>query len=293
MRDTTVHAVLAAVETLDAHACGALTVEVGGNTVGTVFVERKQVCWAAHSGLTSRLRDLLKQHLAKALDDAGLEREYQQSSAEGTPFGEALVARNFIKANAMRSALKQHTIESLLALPQGQGETFGWVPHRYQGYQPRFTFSPAELLVNVNATLYEVEAIGADLDLACLDIEVRGASFVPADDDGLVAVRIAGPRISVGQLDELAEWAEAAFAVTRGFSRELLRRSIEAATGDVWLAWRTSRRQTHAAMLESGPMLRDLFAKLEARNLSIVVSRRPAGMSRTVRDGLGSVDSNP
>lgn len=267
MRDTTVHTVLSTVETLDANACGALTVDVAARPVGTVFVECKQVCWAVHLDLNQRLRDLLEQH--------------------------SLVSLDFVKTSTLRTALKQHTVESLLAFPQDQGETFGWVPHRYQGYHPRFTFSPAEILVAVNSMLYETEAAGAELDLAYLDVEVRAASFVPADDDGLIAVRIAGPHMSIRQLDELGEWAEAAFAVTRGFPRDILRRSVEAATGDVWLAWRTSRRHTCAAVLQGGTMLHDLVAKLQKRELPIVISRRPAAASRTVRDDLGAVDRNP
>jgi hypothetical protein len=247
--------ILAAVEQLAPDASGAFVVEIDDARVGTVFVERNRVCWAAYTGLNRRLRDLLREHLAWALDGDRLAREQA-------------------KAEAMRQALEQHTIESLLALPQDQGEEIEFVEHRNQGYRPRFTFSPAELLVAVNRMLYASEAAGTELGLSLVDETARAASFVPADAGGLVAIRMIGPRTSISDLDELGDWAEAAFGVTRGFSREVMKRAIDAATGELCVAWRTSRAHTHAAVLERGETLDRLISQLDVGNLPAIISRR-------------------
>ena len=95
----TPHALLAAVDRLDASACGALVVELDEEPVGSLFVDRGQVCWAAAVGLGRRLRDLLREHLARTGRAAAPE------DTEG----------------AMRAALKQHTIESPARAPRAPG----------------------------------------------------------------------------------------------------------------------------------------------------------------------------
>lgn len=275
MPDTTVHMVLAAVEQLAPASCGAFLVELDSSKVGSVFVERNQVCWAAYTGLSRRLRDLLRENLATAIDEGELDRTYAQCTREGRRFGEELVARDMIKAEAMRRALKQHTIESLIAFPQEQGEVLDWVEHRRQGYQPRFTFRPAELLVGVNALLYATEATGAELSLSSIAPDARGATFVPADGGGLVAIRMHGEGTTIADLDALGGWAEAAFGVTRGFSRDVMRRTMAAATGALRIAWQTSRLHTHAAVLERGERLDRLVAQLEDIHVPTVITRAP------------------
>lgn len=293
MPESTVHTILAAVERLAPQQCGAFVVEINNDRVGSVFVERNQVCWAAYTGLGRRLRDLLRDNLARAIDDAEIDRAYRDCSVEGKHLGEELVSRDYVKAEAMRRALKQHTIESLVALPQEQGEKVDWVAHRAQGYQPRFTFSPAELLVSVNSMLYANEAVGAEVALSLVDLDSRAASYVPSDSGGLVAIRMIGPRTTIADIDELGAWAEAAFGITRGFSHAVIRRAIEAATGEMCVAWQSSKHHTHAAVVERGLALDRLVSTLEGRNFPAVVSRRAPRSSLAVRDGLGAVVISP
>lgn len=252
MAETLVHELLVAVEQLPAEACGAFVVMLDDVGVGSVFVEKNRVCWAAHSELSRRLRTLLREHLAADLR----------------------------KAEAMRRAIEQHTVESLLALPQDQGEQVLWFTHQNHGYQPRFTFAPSELLVGVNAFLYQSEATGAELAFSTLDQDIPAASFVPADGGGLVPVRLSGPPLPVTALDELGAWADAAFGATRGFSLDVVKRAAEAATGDVCVAWQTSRLHTHAALLPRGPTLERLLDQFEGRRFPAVISRRAFSASQ-------------
>ncbi len=297
MPESTAQIILSEVERLDPEVSGAFVVDIADVSVGTVFVEKNQVCWAAYTGLRRRLRDLLREHLMQSLTTLDLELQYQESAKHGRRLGEDLVARDVVKAEAMRRALKEHTIESLLALPQAQGEHIEWVPHRNQGYQPRFTFTPCELLLAVNARLYSIEAAGVEMSLAIIDADesrgdARGASFVTGDDGGLLAVHSVGG-FTIAELEDLGVWAEAAFSVTRGFSREVMQRAIANATSEVSIAWRTSRAQTHTAVVSPGPCLTRLMAKIESGAFPAVVSRRASSSSLAVRGGLGAVDSNP
>jgi hypothetical protein len=292
MPETTVHAILAQIEQLPVDACGAFVVARDGASVGSVFVERNQVCWAAFAGLRRRLRDLLREHLSRAMDDAELDRTWARCASEGRKFGEELVSREIVKAEAMRRALKQHTIESLIALPQEQGEQIAWVAHRQQGYQPRFTFMPADLMIEVNAYLYASEAAGIEAALDGSEGELRAASYVPSDSGDLIAVRATGLLSTIGELDELGAWAGAAFGITRGFSPEVMRRAVETASGEMLLAWQSSRLHTHAAVIEDRELLEAMVANLARRSFPTVVSRR-ARSSLAVRGGLGTVVSTP
>ncbi len=267
MSESTVHSVLAAVERLPADACGAFVVELGGVSVGSVFVERNQVCWAAYLGLGKRLRELLREQLAEIPDASE-------------------------KPSAMRRAMHQHTVESLIAFPDARGENVEWVAHRNSGYQPRFTFSPAELLVGVNARLYAFEAEHSELGLTAFETAAPVASFVPADEGGLVAVKATNGTPTIADLDELGAWADAAFSVTPGFSRDVMTRVASAAPGDLNLAWRSSRLHTHAAVLARGPELDRVVSALERRGFPAVISRRAARPSLAVRDALGTVVRN-
>ena len=252
MPDTTVHAILAAVESLEPNATGAFVVELAGESVGYVFVENNRVCWAAAWRLRRRLREILReQHAPTTSRDA-----------------------------AMRDAIERHTIESLLAFPQAQGERISFQPHA-NGLRPRFTFSPVDVLVAVNAFLYASESKGSDVALSILDPDVPGASFVTGDDGSPIAVRTCAWRGRIVDLDALGDWASAAFGVTRGFTPEVMRR-IASGTGAVTLAWRTSKSFIHAAVLERGANLDRLVANVESRGYPAVLSNHVARVSQPV-----------
>lgn len=245
MPETTVHAILTQVEQLDPAASGAFVVELAGQPVAYVFVEHNRVCWAGAWQLRRRLKDLLREQLGETTE----------------------------KSSAMRVALERHTVESLVSLPQAQGEVTNWIP-RSVGLQPRFTFSPVDLFVATNAFLYSTERKATDAALSILEPDVRGASFVIGDDDELVPVCTHGSYKSIADLDELGTWAHAAFGVTRGFSPEVIRRAIDSGSGEVALAWRTSRSAMHAAVLARGDSLERLVTTVERRGFPAVLSNR-------------------
>lgn len=273
MPESTVHRILSTVEQLAPEARGAFLVGLDDAPVGSILVEHNQVCWAAHARLHSRLRELLRE----SFDELGDNPASRDLSGE-----------------AMRRALKTHTVESLMRLPQRQGERVDWIAHRRDGYQPRFTFSPAELLVAVNARLLGLEAQGPEADrLPALVARSRAATFVQIEGGELMAIALGEWPMTIAELDELGSWAEAAFGVVSGFSRAVMKRVVETADGEVCVAWRTSPGHVHAAMMERGPDLDRLVASIEDANVPAVVSRRATRPSLTaLRDALGSVERN-
>lgn len=265
MPDLTYHRALAAVERMDRSACGALSILVEDQPAARIFVEAGLVCWAATTGLAHRLRDLLAEHLPPSLD----------------------AADRFV---AMCEAIRMHTIESLLSFPQDQGEHLAWSAHRADGYHAGFGFTPLALLVEANRALYATEAASANDAPAP---EGVGATFVPRDGGGLVAVATSEGLTTIHQLDELASWADAAFGVTRGFSPAVIESALAAARGDTWIAWRSSRLLTHVAVMPAGPELADLAARIQERRIPLVISRRTFRAPLTSRDELGTVEPHP
>ncbi|MEO7731533.1 MAG: DUF4388 domain-containing protein, partial [Kofleriaceae bacterium] len=151
---------LAAVEDCSPHESGAFLVDGDGDgTVrGSVFVETGRVCWAAAPGRSGRLRDLLHRHSARPVDDVELDDAFAACRQAQRPLGELLVERGLVSDEGLRAALKQHTVESLIAQCDGLPRPVTWVRHRRRGYHARFTFAPVELLAAAGAQLYPHES---------------------------------------------------------------------------------------------------------------------------------------
>lgn len=231
------HALLENVEALPRAATGALVVSRGGAERGLVLVEQNRVCWVAVPGLEQRLRELLGQHADR------------------------------------RTALRQHSIESLTALVADDEPTITWIP-RAQPLHAEAPFAPAELLAAVGARLYADEAEAAELPG---DLPV-GASYAIGDDGEVVVVReLGGARLGVPALVGLGEWASAALDVTHGFTRKMIARALADHAGPIAIGWRSARRVVHAALLDharDATRVADLLATLELRRFPVVLSVR-------------------
>ena len=271
---------LAAVDDRPASECGAFVVDGGhGAMLGSVFVETGRVCWAAAAGRSGRLRDLLHRHSARPLDEVELDAVFEDCRGAHRPLCEVLLERGLVSDDGLREALKQHTVESLIAQCDGSDRPAVWVPHRQRGYRARHTFSPIELLAAAGALLYPAELASADLGLlAELPAQTAG-SFAIDDEDQPVAVWTTGTRAwRVRALLELGDWAAAALGVCNGFSSAAMQRAVATVTGSAALGWRSARRLVHAAVIDEPAALAQLVAELADRRLPAVLSSRvPAG----------------
>jgi hypothetical protein len=142
----TVAALCELVDAFDGAAVGQLTFTgehppAAGN--GAVFVEGGRICWAAASGMSRRLTQLLV--FSSGLDDHTMETHFRQCQERGAPLGEHLVGQGVVSAEDFRHALLVHTAESLNRLCVEEARVT-WAPRQGTGYSPRFTFTSGELL---------------------------------------------------------------------------------------------------------------------------------------------------
>jgi hypothetical protein len=267
---------LAAVDDRPPCESGAFVVDGDGDgaVLGSVFVETSQVCWAATTGRGARLRELLRRFAARALSDTELDHAFARCREEQRPLGAVLVELELVSDHGLRAALKQHTVESLIAQCDGADRAVTWVPHRQRGYRARFTFPPIELLAAAGAELYPAEAAGADRGFAVVPAAALTAgSFVIGDNDEAVAVRVAGRNVvAVRDLLELGDWAAAALAVGNGFSPIVMARAVASAAGPAALAWRSARRVIHVAVIDDPVVLPGTVAELAQRGHPAVLS---------------------
>jgi hypothetical protein len=231
------HVLLGEVELLPADAVGAFVVTGDDDDErGAVFVEHNRVCWATARGLERRLRELL---CGRAIDDAHAE-------------------------------LRQHSIESLVALCGSEASTITWVP-RQTALGATRSFAPTDLLAAVGARLYAAEAETATT--AALPSGTSGASFAIGDDgDSIVVREIDGERLGVATLLELGAWAVAALDATPGFTAAMIERALADARGSVAIGWRTARRVVNAAVFEDAQTATTIA--MTHRHVPVVVSVR-------------------
>lgn len=117
---------------------------------GGIFVELGRICWVVARGTRRRLHEILQGY---ARSDADFDAIYQRCRANGKLLGEVLVDEGHVSAEELEVALRQHSAESLVALCE-QGDELPplrWLTRGEQGYKPRFTFRPLDVLLDAIA----------------------------------------------------------------------------------------------------------------------------------------------
>jgi hypothetical protein len=262
-------AVLDAVEALPADARGALVVSSDSADRGAILVEHNRVCWASAIGLEHRLRELLQEHSGWRIDDRGIERVVEVS--RGRAFLTELVAKGLVPKPGIHAALRQHSIESLIALCGLDAAEIRWVSRERPLGAPT-SFEPTDLLAGVGARLYSSEAETAKRGVV-RPHGASGASFAIGDDDELVVVgEVSGERLGVCSLLELGGWAAAALDATPGFTPAMIERAIANVAHSVAVGWRSARRVVHALVVENRPALEHTVDTMRQMRVPIVVS---------------------
>ncbi len=217
MRIERVADVCSFVDDLDGAAAGELIV-TNEETAGAVFVEHARICWAAATGLARRLTELLMLHAD--VDHKTMESLYRTCKTERTPLGEYLVQRGIVRAEALRAALAQHTVESLVRLT-GPGRRAAWHPRPHGGYSPRFTFGTSEVLARAHATAEGGAAERAMQEMAvCFSDDEWAAAFVRGEARAAPEpVALHGPApASATVLGRSAKWAASSLDVVTACS---------------------------------------------------------------------------
>jgi hypothetical protein len=283
------------IESLPRSARGALLVGSTDEPIGTILIESNRVCWGAAPGMGGRLMDILRSYCDASRKPTEFDAVYARCRRESRALPEALMASGLVSADRMRAAIKQHTIESLLAVDAAVAQLCGshalkwpmhWINHEGHGYNPRYTFGAVEVLAAAGAQrLEQSEAAVMTAHLEQLndsDSALVAFSFQPDGTPLFVAASSALP-MKLEDLIELTTWAEAALGACAGFSSSVMSACVRAADGGA-AAW---RYQGHycAGLCVSGASLQRLTATLENKELALVLATRPRVLER-VRERL-------
>lgn len=208
------------VDDLEPESIGELVVSGSGEPEGAVFVERGRVCWAAARGLSRRLSELL---IARsALSAVDLEDFFWACRARGERFGEALVSRGIVTGDQLRTALLQHSTESLSLLCR-TGMSGSWKPRSVGGYSPQFTFGTAEVLCRAGRTAHEDLATSAAREIVACFAEGEWAAAFVRTPEHASPQPIALPRgapLSASRLVEAGRWAASALDLAHALQDE-------------------------------------------------------------------------
>lgn len=197
------------VEDLPREAVGELCFdEVGQERRGIVFVERNRICWAAAPGLSRRLTDLLRQRAGARAGARTFEEVFQRCKATRAPLGETLVSAGIVTADELRGALRTHTVESLLAMSDGDAR---WHPRSQRGYDAQFTFSTGEICVELAARRHgdDVAELGRSVLASCLGPADLGFAYARTQDAAEpVPVAVWGASdVPSREVRQLGKWA--------------------------------------------------------------------------------------
>jgi len=301
-RNERLTAIMELIELLPSDANGALLVGPREKPAGTILVEANRVCWCGAANMSRRLRDILQSHCGVSISERNLDAVYARCRSERKPLGEALVESGLISPSQIRAAIKQHTVESMIAVDQSlmgrMGEDIlkwptAWVGHTGHGYNPRYTFSATELLAAAGAlTLSETNAeILSDHLETHLAGGGFGVAFRPSNGGGQQLLGSAGSvDVAVQDVHDLAAWAEAALSASRGFSPEVAHACARSADGAV-VAWRYEGEYCAAVCLSSAS-LQGLTAALGNQSLSVVLATTNALVPRVRQRVRGNNQAN-
>ena len=283
-------AAMCVVEALPASARGALLVGPNEGTVGTILVEANRVCWSAAVGMVGRLRDILRSHCEDAHHEAELEAVYSRCRRDSKPLTEALELSGLVSPAHMRAAIKQHTVESLLAVDAAVASLCGgralewpmqWIDHAGHGYNPRYTFGPVEVVEAAGVQRLdqtEAELMTDHLDsLIEQDSALLSFSFQPDGTPLFVGTASCLP-LELRDVLELTAWADAALGASAGFSPEVAHACTRTADGGA-VAWRYQGRSC-AALCMDRESLQRLTASLGNQSLAMVLATKAVVLDR-------------
>jgi hypothetical protein len=236
--------------------------------------------------MRERLRDILRNHCRTPLDDGELESFFQRTRDEGRPLGEALEHAGLVSAADLRAALREQTVESLLALGRSLSVVrepwqLKWVEGPDRGYSPRFTFATADVAAAVGARLVDETAAAIATD-HLERLADTGAVVVAFHLDARGVPQFVGLRtmlmLQVSDLLELTDWAVAALDASAGFSA-ITTHSIAQSAPAGTVAWQYEG-QHYAAVCPTRASLHRLVVTLGNQDLPVVIATRLSVLER-------------
>jgi hypothetical protein len=273
--------VLGFVDELPAGATGVL--RLGPH--GMILLESRKICWAVAGAMRWRLTDILRSQSVPRLSKAAVEDVCQRAKRSGQPIGEALVASGLVSELGLRIALLKHTSEAIAQLARAGATPEGFTVHARATYDPRFCFSPCELLAMLGALDDPARATAAHLELqSTLVEESTGAAFVrnTAAAGSLVVAVDGACDFPVNDLVQVCNWVSGLFDVARTFDPHACAARVSWGERTALVTWR-ARELAYVGFCRSRASAARLVSKLGQRAASYggldVRSERPGEQS--------------
>jgi hypothetical protein len=260
---------LASVEGLAPDDVGILQYGSSGN----VLVESRGICWAFASGMKRRLSTLLRQQRSPPLELSFIEDALEECRRNRRPLGEALLATGHISEEGLRMALFSHVVEAVARIAQSGATAAGFTPHDGPTYDPRFVFSPAEVLAALGARRDRAQAAAAKRGLRTTLVPgSRGLAFV-RDSMGPVAIAVEGtPALRVPEILDMCSWASTLFDVTTVFDDDVRVATGSGNNSNAVVTWKAGETQ-FVAVCENRAASALLMARLDEALVSNMESR--------------------
>lgn len=209
---------------------------------GLILLESRKICWAVVRSMRTRLTDILREQSATPVSREQVERIYRACRERGTPIGEALVASGLASEAGLRAALAKHSSEAIVALAHGGLSPSDFVQHTKTGYDPKFSFSPCEVLATLGSFDDSSRAAAAQLELEDMLVEDSvGAAFArsnAASGPRLIAVS-RGCDFAVADLIGVCNWTSGLFDLARTVDSEVFAARANWPGSAGLVAWRS------------------------------------------------------
>jgi hypothetical protein len=210
---------------------------------GVILLESRKICWAVARTMRVRLTDILRNQSTPPMPREAVEDIYRQCKESGTPIGEALVKGGLVSEAGLRSALFKHNGEAIVQLAQSGAVPDGFVAHARTGYDPKYSFSPGEILAMLGSKDDPARATAAQLELTeTLVPDSTGAAFARTNAGAGAAV-IAVDRacdVPVNDLVAVCNWTAGLFDVAQTFDSDACVARANWGSRTALVAWRGS-----------------------------------------------------
>ena len=270
---------LSQVDELPAGATGAL--HFGDQ--GVVLLQARKICWAVARTMRLRLTDILRNQTTPPVPREAVEAIYRRCKQTGTPIGEALVAGGLATEAGLRAALFKHNGDAIVALAKCGLPPSAFASHSKTGYDPKFSFSPCELLAMLGSLDDPAGAAAAQVELSAMLVEDSvGAAFVRGSAvSGAMLIALGrGCDLPVRDLLELCSWASGLFDLARTFDSKIQAARVTWGSHASLVTWRC-KDIGYVALCSSRAAAARLVSRLAERAV------RPSGVLPIGTRGAG------
>ncbi len=268
-------ALLEHVEDLPAGTTGALAY----GEDGLILIENRRICWAIAAHMRRRLTDILCQQRSPPLPRELMEDVFRRCKKQSVPFGEMLVSSGLVTEGGLRAALELHNGEAVARISCVHVKPTHYTVHTKSSYDPRFVFTPTELMASIAARKDDQRKAVARTHLSeVLVPDAIGFAFVRdpwSSRPLLLAVQRDSP-LRLSEAHAVAKWAIGLFDVVSVFDSKTSLATATWCGSTALVTWRKDEIG-YAAACSTRPasslLMKKLAQRLEASRPSSLLPR--------------------